>query len=348
MSEQSVEAPASRIRVRWYWWALAALAVLCTAVGAFFSASTIAAAQDMPRSVVARYLTALEHGRAREAMALGGITAKSGDILLTDAAYRRATDRITSFTLARPTTRGGITTVDATVQQGDRPYHRTFRVVRAGGLPFLPLWRLAPVTPDTVEVGVDGPTGLTFTVAGATPHAGASDVRLRALPGSYPVAVTSPDADYTVSGGVALSHPVGSTVTPTVFAAQLSDAGSADAQKAVDSWLDACLATQDAAPVNCPFLVKDETVNGVRASDFRWTLDARPEVTVDTAWTDGGFAVRGDGGAVQATATLTRLADGATAQVTTEQIPFSYAGEVTFTGDGAVFRPSFGDDSGQG
>ena len=143
-----------RVRVRWYWWAAAVAAVLATAAGALFSVATIGAVQDMPRTLVAQYLTALEHGKAREAMALGGITARSQDMLLTDAAYAKATDKITSFTLAKPVSRGGVTTVDATVQQGRRPYHRSFRVERAGGLPWLPVWRLAPVAPRHIGTGV--------------------------------------------------------------------------------------------------------------------------------------------------------------------------------------------------
>ena len=344
MSTESATAPQKRTaRIRWYWWTLAAAAVLCTALGAFFSIATVATAQSMPRVVVARYLDALVHGNAREAMKLGGISPRSGDVLLTQAAYATATDRITSYTLSAATTRTGVTTVDATVQQGDRPYHRSFRIERAGGLPFLPLWKLAPVTPDTVEVQIDGPSGLSFTVAGVKSTGSESRAKLRALPGSYPVKVTSSSADYSANSGVAVSHAVGSVITPTVFAAELSDSGYTDAKKAVEAWLDACLATQEAAPANCPFLVKDETANGVRASDFRWTLDVRPEVDMYGDWYDGGWDVRGSGGSVKATATLTRLADGATAQVTTEDIPFEYSGTLTFTGDGAVFTPALGD-----
>lgn len=346
MSTESEAAPAKRtVRVRWFWWVLAAAAVLCTAAGAFFSVTTVAAAQSMPRTVVARYLDALVHGHGREAMKLGGITPRSGDILLSQKAYATATDRITSFTLGAPVTRKGVTTVDATVEQGDRPYHRSFRVVRAGGLPFLPLWKLAPVTPDTVEVETPGPSGLSFTIAGIKPSSDDGFAKLRALPGSYPVKVSSSSADYSAKSGVAISHPVGSVVTPTLFAAELSETGYADAKKAVEDWLDACLATQDAAPANCPFLVKDETANGVRLSDLRWALVTRPEVDMYGDWHDGGWDVRGSGGSVTATAKVTRLADGATGQVSTGDIPFAYSGTVTFTGDGAVFTPARGDGS---
>ncbi|WP_348788685.1 hypothetical protein [Leifsonia sp. NPDC080035] len=337
------------MRILWYWWALVAAAVLSTAAAAFFSATTIAAVQATPRIAVAHYLDALVHGKAKEAMRLGGIAARDGDLLLTEKAYATASDRITSYTLAAPVTRKGVTTVKATVQQGDRPYERTFRVVRAGGLPFLPLWALAPVTPDTVEVQVAGPTGLTFRIAGVTPKPGTGVLKLRALPGSYPVDVTSASSDFSADSGVAISHPSGSVVTPTVFAARLSETGYADAKAAVESWLDACLATQDAAPANCPFTVGEPATDGIRISDLHWSLVARPDVDILYGdWYDGGWDVRASGGTVTASATLTRITDGATTHVTTGDIPFAYAGTVTFTGDGAVFTPLRNDGSSQG
>jgi hypothetical protein len=347
MSLEPAAAPARRSRIRWYWWALAAAAVLSTAVAAFFSATTIAATQATPQLAVAHYLNALVHGKAQEAMRLGGIEPHRSDILLTEKAYAAATDRITAYTLDAPVTRRGVTTVHATVQQGDRPYERTFRLVRTG-LPFLPVWRLAPVTPDTVEVETAGPAGLHVTVAGVAPKTGDAVATLRALPGSYPVKVSSDSDDFTAKSGVAISHAAGTKITPTVFAAELSDTGYDHAKAAVEAWLDACIATQDAAPANCPFLVQEETVDGVRASILRWNLVTRPSVDLYGDWYDGGWDVHGSGGSVTATANLTRLADGATAQVTTDEIPFSYSGTVTFTGDGAVFTPLFDDAPAQG
>lgn len=349
MSVGSEGAPVRRIRVRWYWWVLGFAAILSTAAGAFFSASTVAAAQSMPKAVVARYLDALVHGKAREAMALGGIHAGPADVLLSQRAYSTATDRITSYTVAAPVTRKGVTTVEATVQQGDRPYQRTFRVLPAGGLPFLPLWKLAPVTTDTVEVEADGPAGLAFTVGGVTPKVQDRVAKLRALPGTYPVEFAKPSGDYSVRSGFAVSHPIGSVITPTVFAAEISDSGTAAAKAAVEAWLDTCLATQDSAPADCPFAVQAPATPGVRMSDIHWSLVTRPEVDLlYSDWYDGGWDVQGRNGSVTATATLTRISDGATAQVSTDEIPFEYSGTVTFTGDGAVFTPLFDDGSSQG
>lgn len=348
MSVAHAVAPTGRRRIRWYWWALAAAAVVFTAAAALLSATAISSAQATPRTAVSHYLDALVHGKANQAMKLGRIDARPDDILLTEKAYATATDRITSYSLAAPVTRKGVTTVTATVQQGGRPYQRTFRIVRDGGLPFLPLWRLAPVTPDTVEVQAAGPTGLSFTVAGVAPNDGGRLAKLRALPGSYPVEVRSDSADFSAKSGVAISHPAGSVVTPTVFAAELSQTGYADAEQAVEAWLDACLATQEVAPANCPFMVADETTDGIRMSGLHWSLVARPDVHLIGEWYDGGWDVRGTGGTVTASATLTRLADGATADVTTDDIPFSYTGTVTFTGDGAVFTPLIDDGSTRG
>jgi len=304
-------------------------------------------AQDIPRTLVAQYLSALTHGTAREAMALGHITARSQDILLSDGAYAKATDKITSFTLARPVSRGGVTTVDATVVQGGQSSHRTFRVQQAGGFPWLPLWKLAPVAPDTVELELDAPGDATLSVAGLEPHTSDTKVSLRALPGTYPVTANS-EPEYTFRTGTAVSHAPGHASAPIVFAAQLSELGRVDAQKAVDTWLDGCLATQDAAPADCPFVTQDETVGGVQVSGFHWTLDSRPRIIIDTEWADGGFGVDAGGGLVDAAATLTRLSDGATAPFSAPKIPFGFSGMVAFGEGGPVFRPSAGSPAAQG
>jgi len=339
--------PVRRVRVRWYWWVAAGSAILATAAGAVFSVATIAVAQDMPRTLVAQYLSALTHGTAREAMALGHITARSQDILLSDGAYAKATDKITSFTLAQPVSRGGVTAVDATVVQGGQYSHRTFRVQQAGGFPWLPVWKLAPVAPDTVELELDAPGDATLSVAGLEPHTSDTKVSLRALPGTYPVTANS-EPEYTFRTGTAVSHAPGHASAPIVLAAQLSELGRVDAQKAVDTWLDGCLATQDAAPADCPFVTQDETVGGVQVSGFHWTLDSRPRVIIDTEWADGGFGVDAGGGLVDAAATLTRLSDGATAPFSAPKIPFGFSGMVAFGEGGPVFRPSAGSPAAQG
>jgi len=342
MPNDSVAASRSSSR-QWIWWVLAVVVILVTAVGVVFSVTSVIAVQNMPKTIVARYLGALEHGKAEEAMRVAGIKANSGDVLLTDAAYAKAKDRITSFTLGGVVSHGGTATVAATIVQGGRKHVQSFEVDKSGGLPGLPFWRLAGVATDSVDIQLAGPAGLTVTVAGVSPTSApiGTEVTLRAFPGTYPVDVTSPSAEYRVQGADVVSTPAGGALKPTRFVAQLSPKGETDAQAAVEAWLDACVASAVADPPGCPFVV--DTDEGISLSDLHWTLGTRPTVTVATGWTDTGWLVVSGDGTVTATATLTRQSDGSSGSGESDVITFSYSGDVTFDGDKAVFSPLIGD-----
>ncbi len=342
--EPATERPSTNKIPRWVLAIIAAAAVLTTAAGVTVSVATISALQSMPTAVVAQYLRALEHGHAAAAMKLAGIEAHSGDILLSDAAYAKITDKITSFTLAEPVTHGTKTTVEATITQGDRTYQRSFGVQKNGGIPWLPFWRLSPVEPDTLDLMVDGPEGLTYTVAGQKPKSApvATDVQLRALPGTYPVDVTSKSKNFDVPVSGVTTTPPGFASSPTVFTAQLSSTGQAVAQKAIDAWLDACVASHDAKPANCPFWTEPED-SGDDISNVQWKLLARPTATVQPVWSDGGWGVDSTSGSVGALAVLTRRSDGESGVGITDPFSFSFSGTVTFDPAGPVFTPLFSD-----
>lgn len=337
-------------RIRRYWWVFAAAAVVSTAVAVTMSAVTIGLAQGEPRALVTHYLTALQHGKAEDAMKLGGIRHSSADILLSDTAYAKATDRITSFRVEGPVTRGATTTVSATILQGGNKRRQTFTVEHSGGIPGLPLWKLAPVSVDTVAFEVHGPEGTTYSVAGIQPKSQplGTTVTLRALPGTYPVAFASVSKNYRIAGADVASTPAGET-TASRFVAQLSPDGETAARHAIDMWLDGCVASSNTAPDACPFLVDATTSDGLSVGSVHWTLDDRPTVTVAAGWSNGGWAVASGTGTVTASATLTRPTDGATGQGRTDPISFGYAGVITFGADGAaVFTPQFNDGSSQG
>ncbi|WP_295127245.1 hypothetical protein [uncultured Leifsonia sp.] len=346
---QPVAPPAARSHVpRWVWAMVAAVTVLTTAAGVTISLAAVAAVQSMPTVVVGQYLRALEHGHATAAMKLAGIEAHSGDVLLTDEAYGRITDRITSFSLAAPVTHGTKTTVQATITQGDRTYQRSFAVQKDGGVPFLPFWRLSPVEPDTLDLMVDGPQGLTYTVAGEklTSAPVGTDVQLRALPGTYPVAVTSKSKNFDVPVTGVTTTPPGLASSPAVFTAQLSSSGQAAAQKAIDTWLDSCVASHDAKPADCPFWTEPQD-SGDDISNVRWQLLTRPTATVQPVWSAGGWSVDSTSGSIGAEAVLTRRSDGASGVGVTDPFSFSFGGLVTFDGSGAVFTPQFSDSPGE-
>lgn len=333
---------------RWVWAILAAVTIVTTAAGVTVSIAAISALQSMPTIVVAQYLRALEHGDATAAMRLGGIKPHTGDILLTDAAYSKITDGITSFTVAAPVTRGGKTTVSATIRQGARTYTSSFAVQKDGGIPWLPFWRMSPIEPDTLDFLVDGPAGLTYTVAALKPKSTplGTDVRLRALPGSYPVEVVQKSKDFDIPTADVQTTPTGQSTSPTVLTAQLSTTGKAAAQKAIDTWLDGCIASHDAKPADCPFDTFPAD-SGNDISNVDWQLLTRPTATVQSEWYAGGWDVDSTSGTVGATAIQTRRSDGSSGIGITDPFSFSFKGTVTFDGTGAVFTPLITDLSTQ-
>jgi hypothetical protein len=333
---------------RWIIALIAVVALLVTAAGVTVSLSAVAALQNLPRTLVAQYLGELEHGRAEAAMKLAGIRANSGDVLLTDAAYAKITDRVSSFTVGPPVTRGATTTVSAHITQGDRTYDRAFVVEKAGGLPGLPFWRLGRIEPDTVDLMVEGPAGIEYTVAGVKPQnmpLGVG-VTLRALPGTYPVTLVSKSANFDVPVSAVTTTPAGSAISPTVFTARLSDGGQAAARTAINTWLDGCVASHDAMPADCPFgAVSDSAADDI--GNVRWQLHSRPDVTIDPVWADHGWAVDSTTGSISAEATLTRKSDGATGVGYIDPWSFDFHGVLTFDGRGALFTPLIS-DSGSG
>lgn len=273
-------------------------------------------------------------------MTLAGIRANSGDVLLNDAAYAKITDPISSFSVLPPVTRGAVTTVQARITQGDRAYDRAFVVEKTGGLPGIPFWKLGRIEPDTVDFMVEGPAGIAYTVAGVKLQSMplATDVTLRALPGTYPVELTSKSADFDVPTHAITTSPAGDAVSPTVFTAHLSDDGQATARTAIDAWLDACVASHDAAPAHCPFLSYADGP-GDDISNVRWQLHTRPDVTIDPVWTTDGWLVESTTGSISAEATLTRRSDGAKGEGYTDPFSFDFRGILTFDGGGALFTP---------
>jgi len=331
-------------------WLGAAVVVLATVAGAVMSVATIGMAQDLPRALVARYLTALEHGKAEQAMRTAGIHPSAADILLTDKAYAKATHRITSFTVGHPVTRSGRTTVEAVIMQDDQKQRRSFAFERTGGLPGVPLWRMTKVATDTVSFEVQAPDGMSYSIAGMRPEKQAlrTIVTLRALPGSYPMTFRSPNAAYRIWDADVPSSPSDRTKT-TRFPAQLSSDGDTAARAAIDAWLDACLATTVPDPAGCPFVVDDTTDDGYTVSGVQWKLDHRPFVSVDPSWAHGGWMVSSDEGTVEASGTVTSPTDGSTGEASTDPFTFEYFGFVTFGSDGAaVFTPQYNNGTSQG
>ncbi|MDM7891725.1 hypothetical protein [Curtobacterium caseinilyticum] len=266
---------------------VAVVVLAVTGVVGYVSQSASHAA-DRP---VRAFLDDLTAGRVDDALDAAGIDHDDQDVLLTDAAYAKASGRVTGYRIAATRTDGDTATVRAYLRQGGRDVAATFTLDREGtDWGVFPVWALEAPELGEVELSVRGPAGTPVEVAGqriATSEDGTA--RLSALPGTYAVAVdggkwfTAEGASAQVSGfGVTGSAPVAMTTT-------LTSAGEQAAQQAVDRWVDGCIASTDAAPAGCSFYAYGEDPE-YAYSNQKWTLEQRPRVTVG-GWLSRGWAV---------------------------------------------------------
>jgi len=175
-----------------------------------------------------------------------------------------------------------------------RPVTASFRVRQSGSvLGLLPTWEFA-----STPVGVSR-----ITVAHADDfRVGRHTVSPRAASPDQPAGAFSVSADYVVAplAPLRLYHastyvraapvatsPSPGTVTETVVDAQPTQAFTAETQKQVNAFLDACAAQKVLQPAGCPFGVEiDDRVQG----DPSWSMVAYPTVELrpgDDAWETG-------------------------------------------------------------
>ncbi len=245
-------------------------------------------AADRP---VRAFLDDLTAGHVDDALDAAGVEHDDQDVLLTDAAYAKASDRVTGYRIAATDTDGDTATVRAYLRQAGRDVAATFTLDRTGtDWGVFPAWELTAPELGTVDVTVRGPAGTTVDVAGRSVQTSRDGtVSLTALPGSYPVAVdggkwfSATATTARVAGfGAGGSVPVAMTTT-------LTDAGVTAARQAVDRWVDGCIASTDAAPAGCSFYAYGEDP-AYTYSNQKWTLQTRPAVSVG-AWTSRGWLV---------------------------------------------------------
>lgn len=312
--------------------AAVALVVLVVALTVAYAFGSIA---HTPGKRVAAYLDALVAGKASAALKLDGTTPTDRDILLTDKAYRAASNRITGYKLGRTTVSGNTATVTATIRQGSKSHTESFTLDKSGrDLVVFDVWKLRPVPLGAVAVAVDGPNDLTVTVGGAKLTHSQAAVRLRAFPGTYTV---TPSAGkwYSAAASKATVSGFGGSADATVTA-KLTDVGTQSADAAVERYIDTCAASTDFAPDGCSFGVTGADP-AATYTDKVWTISPRPTFTV-TGWNNGGWAVRTDSPGIANFAAKISSPQG-TGTVSGGPIPMRVDGFVTFTDTGATFVP---------
>ena len=294
---------------------------------------------------VEAFLDDLEAGRVSTALDAAGIEHGKDDVLLTDAAYAKAGNRVTGHRIVSVSHSGDTATVDAYLSQAGRSVATTFRLERTGSdWGVFPVWELRPPSLGTVTVSVQGPPRSSVTVAGQTVRSSASGaVSLRALPGSYTVGldggrfVSAPQQTAAVRG----FGPGGTT--PVALTTTLTDAGKQAASRAVDTWVDACVASTSTEPEGCSFYAYGANPANTYTNQ-KWTLDSRPRVDVG-GWLSKGWLVDTTSSG-SATYTADFTGPGGRGTATAGPVDVSATGWITgFTASGATFEPAVGNRS---
>jgi len=303
---------------------------------------TVQSSSHAPDRPVRAFLDDLTAGRVDDALETAGIEHGKDDVLLTDAAYAKASAKITGYRIAATDTSGDTAQVRAYLRQGGRDVSTVFTLDRAGtDLGIFPVWKMEAPQLGRVDVSVRGPANTALTVAGkrvTTSTDGA--VSLKALPGKYPVAVdggkwyTADQTDAVVSGfRSTASIPVSMRVT-------LTEAGKQSAQQAVDRWVDGCIASTEAEPPGCSFYAYGSNPS-YTYTNKKWTLETRPTVSVGDWLSRGFFVTTTTYGRAKYTADFTGPDGAGTASAGPMNV--NATGYITgFTDQGATFESAVG------
>ncbi|ROP63285.1 hypothetical protein [Curtobacterium sp. ZW137] len=319
----------------------AAVVLLAIAGGVGYS---VESSRHAPEHQVEAFLDDLQVGRVNAALTDAGIDHTKDDVLLTKAAYANAKSRFTSYRITATQTDGDTAKVGAYLTQGGKQVAATFTLDKTGtDWGVFPKWDLQAPELGTVDVAVQGPAKTAVEVAGASTTTNSSGaVSLRALPGTYDVAVDGGkwfSADATtaqVTGFGAAAEPVSLTTT-------LTDDGAQAATKAVDAWVDACIASTSTTPDGCSFYAYGENPANTYTNQ-KWTLDSRPTVKV-SGWLSKGWMVSTSSyGSATFTADFTGPSGTGTAKA--GPINVNASGYITgFSDSGATFVSAIGNGS---
>ena len=299
-------------------------------------------AAHAPELQVQAYLDALRDGEAESALAISGTTVDSTDLLLTDEAYGNAEKRITGYTIGDSTVDGETATVTTTISQGGVQYKHDFSLTRAGrDAVVFDRWALDEPDLGAVSVGVSAPEDAVVEVGGVDASSARSGeiVELRALPGTYAVALGGDTTWYTADTTAASVVGFGSDADDAgLLAVTLTDAGTQSATDAVNAWLDDCIASTELAPAGCPFSATNSLNYDI--SNLVWTV-TRPAFSIGE-FSNGVWPVETeDEGSAQATADARDPATGETGQIFTDEFAFDIGGAIDgFSDAGASYDPA--------
>lgn len=218
-------------------------AVLSIAV--LLGTAACARPEDGPARIVAEYLGKVIDGDIEGALALDGTLFGRTEVLLSNAAYATAKDRISSSSVVSVKIDGDEAKVRVrTVQKSGTKLTRMALQRHAGQ------WKLLPASLGTLDV-LPGPAGIAPTIGGQSIPEGRR-ITLRAFPGTYRLTgAPTPDIAVEPADASLVGYGDRSNVAPSV---RLSPDATARVTAAALAYLDDCVAQGDRAvwPA-CPF-----------------------------------------------------------------------------------------------
>lgn len=319
-------------------------AIVLLAVAGIVGYSVGSASHSADRPVRA-FLDDLTAGRVDDALQAAGIKHDKGDVLLTDAAYAKATGRVTGYRIAATRDDGDTATVTAYLKQDGRDVSSTFTLDKTGtDWGVFPVWELQAPKLGTVDVAVRGPSGAKLTVGGqSVTTAKDGTAELSALPGTYDVALDGGKWVEADAAKATVTGLDGEISTPVSMTTRLTAAGVASAKAAVDAWVDGCIASTDASPKGCSFYAYGEDP-AYTYTNQKWTLATRPSVSLG-GWVSSGWIVTTTTFG-RATFTADISGPGGVGTASAGPMNVNASGYITgFTDQGATFRSAIGNGS---
>lgn len=273
-------------RARRSWWIAAVAVATALALGVGIMALVLvigARAASTPQALVSAYLEDVKRGDIEAATKLDGRPHRAEDVLLTNRAYRGATDRVTGYRILSVRPDGRNAKVTAEIRGGGTTSKHEFEVGRGAwtlaSLVGVVGWKLAPVALGTVTVTIGAPGRVDATLAGVPLGWKGATLRLNAFPGTYALSADAGNEWFTVAGAKA-SVPGFAAGTRLRDAAVLTPKGLAAAKASAEAWLDRCAASPEAQPPGCSFGLDSGAAPGEVWTNASWTVQSRPELTV--------------------------------------------------------------------
>jgi hypothetical protein len=301
-----------------------------------------------PAAAVRDLGKAMKSGDADAALNLLDVSslgsAEGANPLLTNKVYAAAGDRPEAFTPAKesygiPSSDALSAGVTATLTQNGKDQDISVRLTRDDAdAP----WKVATASLPALDVTDGGAAKATVNGVDVTLPGRADDYsthRLFVLPGSYSLQRTNskfvsyPGKKSFVAPGTALASEADTSATDLgvmSLAGKLNGAFKKQATKSVDAWLDACVASKQLAPKNCPF---GADADGKTVTSITWKLDKRPTITFPDL-TVGNAQAQGKDGQASVTAKVKQDGDDATLEA---EMNVEFDGTLKLDGDKVVF-----------